>query len=45
VTEHGIAYLYAKNLKERAAAMVNIAHPDDREEMMKAIREIYSIRL
>lgn len=45
VTEYGIAYLYAKNLKERAAAMVNIAHPDDREGMMKMIREIYSIRL
>lgn len=30
VTEHGIANLYAKNLKERAQQMVEIAHPDDR---------------
>lgn len=45
VTEYGIAYLYAKNIKERAAAMVNIAHPDDREEMMKAVYEVYKIRL
>jgi acyl-CoA hydrolase len=45
VTEYGIAYLYAKNIKERAAAMVNIAHPDDREEMMKAVYEVYRIKL
>jgi acyl-CoA hydrolase len=30
VTEYGIANLYAKNLKERAKQMVEIAHPDDR---------------
>lgn len=45
VTEHGIAYLYGRNLKERAAAMVKIAHPDDREEMMRAVYEIYRIKL
>ena len=39
VTEWGIADLYAKNLKERAQAMVNIAHPDDREEIKRAIFE------
>lgn len=30
VTEFGIANLYAKNLKERAKQMVEIAHPNDR---------------
>jgi len=33
VTEYGIAYLYGKNLKERAKALINIAHPDHREAL------------
>ncbi|MBS1668568.1 MAG: acetyl-CoA hydrolase/transferase family protein [Bacteroidetes bacterium] len=35
VTEHGIAHLYGKNLKERAKALINIAHPDHREQLDK----------
>ena len=35
VTEYGIAYLYGKNLKERANAMISIAHPDHREQLEK----------
>lgn len=31
VTEYGVAYLYGKNLRQRAKALINIAHPDDRE--------------
>ena len=31
VTEYGIADLYGKTLKQRANAMVNIAHPDHRD--------------
>jgi acyl-CoA hydrolase len=31
VTEFGIAYLFGKNLRQRAKALINIAHPDDRE--------------
>lgn len=37
VTEYGIADLYAKSLPERALQMVNVAHPDDRDEMSKEI--------
>ena len=33
VTENGIAHLYGKNLKERAKALINIAHPDHREQL------------
>jgi 4-hydroxybutyrate CoA-transferase len=33
VTEYGTAYLYGKNLKERAAAMIKIAHPIHRERL------------
>ena len=31
VTEFGVAYLYGKNLRQRAEALIDIAHPDDRE--------------
>ncbi len=33
VTEFGIAELYAKNLKQRARALINVAHPDHREAL------------
>jgi acyl-CoA hydrolase len=39
VTEYGIANLYGKNLHQRAKAMVEIAHPNHREELDKAIFE------
>jgi acyl-CoA hydrolase len=31
VTEYGVAHLYGKNLRQRAKAMIQIAHPDHRE--------------
>jgi acyl-CoA hydrolase len=39
VTEFGIAYLYGKNLRQRAKALIDISHPDDREMLMKACHE------
>jgi acyl-CoA hydrolase len=33
VTEYGIAELYGKTLKQRAKALVDIAHPDHREDI------------
>lgn len=39
VTEYGIAYLYGKNLRQRAKALINIAHPDDREMLERACVE------
>lgn len=39
VTEYGIAYLYGKNLRQRAKALIDIAHPDDREELTRACYE------
>lgn len=35
VTEHGIADLYGKSLKERAKALINVAHPDHQEALEK----------
>ena len=36
VTEYGIANLYGKNLKQRARALIEIAHPSHRETLEKA---------
>ena len=37
VTEYGVAYLFGKNLKQRALALMNIAHPMHREWLEKEI--------
>lgn len=36
VTEYGVAHLFGKTLKERVQAMINITHPDHREEVERA---------
>jgi acyl-CoA hydrolase/GNAT superfamily N-acetyltransferase len=36
VTEYGIAYLHGKSIRERAMALISIAHPDFRAELMAA---------
>ena len=33
VTEYGIAYLFGKSIKQRAEALINIAHPKFREQL------------
>lgn len=37
ITEYGVAYLYGKNLHQRALALVNIAHPDHREKLEEEV--------
>ena len=39
VTEYGIAQLHGKNLRQRAKALIEIAHPDDREMLERACVE------
>ncbi len=39
VTEYGIAYLFGKNLRQRAKALIDIAHPDHREALEKSAFE------
>jgi acyl-CoA hydrolase len=39
VTEYGVAYLFGKNMRQRAHALIQIAHPDDREMLEKACQE------
>ncbi|KAJ1358804.1 hypothetical protein KIN20_017326 [Parelaphostrongylus tenuis] len=36
VTEHGIASLGGKNVRQRAYELIKIAHPEDREQLEKA---------
>ena len=40
VTEYGVAYLHGKSLRERAVALIQIAHPKFREELLAAAKEM-----
>ncbi len=44
-TEYGIAELFGKNLKQRAQLLRDIAHPDHREDLDKAIFERFGSSL
>jgi acyl-CoA hydrolase len=35
VTEYGIAYLHGKNIQDRTMALISIAHPDFRADLLK----------
>ena len=39
VTEYGVAYLYGQNMRQRAKALIQIAHPNHREALEKAAFE------
>lgn len=39
VTEYGVAYLHGKNLKERAEALISIAHPNFRAQLEEAAKQ------
>jgi acyl-CoA hydrolase len=43
VTEFGIADLYGKNLRQRAKALIRIAHPDYREQLEKEACDRFKI--
>jgi len=43
VTEYGVASLYGKTIRERAQALINIAHPQFREELTKEAKELHYI--
>jgi 4-hydroxybutyrate CoA-transferase len=40
VTEYGVADLYGKSIRQRAQALIGIAHPDFREDMKKEAVEL-----
>jgi acyl-CoA hydrolase len=39
VTEFGVAYLHGKNLRQRAEALIKIAHPKFQEELINAAKK------
>ncbi|HVP11763.1 MAG TPA: GNAT family N-acetyltransferase [Phycisphaerae bacterium] len=39
VTEYGVAYLHGRNLRERAMALLNVAHPDFRSELLHKAKQ------
>ena len=34
ITEYGVAYLFGRSIRERAVALIEVAHPDDRDHLM-----------
>jgi acyl-CoA hydrolase/L-amino acid N-acyltransferase YncA len=40
ITEYGIAYLFGKSIRERALAMIEVAHPDHRDTLVEAARQL-----
>ena len=43
VTEHGVAELFGRSIRERVAALVAIAHPDVRDELAHEARQLYHV--
>lgn len=44
VTEYGVAYLHGKNIRERALALINIAHPDVRADLLNFVSKRHYVR-
>ncbi len=42
-TEFGVAYLHGKTIRERAMALINIAHPRFREQLMTEAKSIHYV--
>jgi len=45
VTEHGVAYLHGKSVSERAMALISIAHPDYRAELLRKAVELRYVQM
>lgn len=41
VTEYGVADLYGKTIHQRAQALINVAHPQFREELTRQAKELH----
>ncbi len=41
VTEYGVADLYGKTIRQRAQALINIAHPDFRDQLTREAKELH----
>jgi acyl-CoA hydrolase len=43
VTEHGIATLRGKTIRERVHALLDVTHPDFRDELTEEAARLYGI--
>ena len=43
VTEYGVADLYGKNLRQRAKALIDIAHPDHRDRLAREAHDRFKV--
>ena len=43
VTEYGVAGLFGGSIRERAAALIRIAHPDFRDELAREAQRLYHV--
>jgi len=44
ITEYGIAYLFGKSIRERAVALIEVAHPRWRDELLMAAKQLGYVR-
>lgn len=45
VTEYGVADLWGRNIRERALALIEVAHPDHRAQLLAAARARHYVRV
>ena len=43
VTEHGVAELFGRSIRERVAALIGIAHPDFRDDLARDARRLFNV--
>ncbi len=43
VTEYGVAELFGRSIRERATALIAIAHPDFRDDLAREARRLYHV--
>ena len=43
ITEHGVAHLLNKTQRERARALIDIAHPQFRDELREKAKQLYGL--
>ncbi len=43
VTEYGVADLYGRTIRQRAQALINVAHPQFREELTRQAKELHYV--
>lgn len=45
ITEYGVARLFGQSIKNRTNALINIAHPDHREQLAKEAMDLWKIKV